>query len=259
MRDWASSGGIKIKRAKKHIRDFEWVTGGFFRAHPYRVLAEHNVETRMFSFYAEESFPVPLLEWSPIAADAIHNLRSSLDHLWLHVMYPNAPVGTRKGQFFPIYDSREKYEADRGRVIQGRRKTAMDILHEIKPYKGGNDLLWSLHRLDISDKHEMLTLVVGAFKEWTLIIPTGTPGQAYEAGMHVDDFILLKGRTKLPSGFGGEFTDGPIMNVHGKLTPHIAFGEGEILERQAVVSTLDQCADLVEGIARAYLAAGLLT
>ena len=35
-------------------------------------------------------------------------------------------------------------------------QAAVQIIHELKPYLGGNNLLWSLHQLDIIDKHRAL-------------------------------------------------------------------------------------------------------
>ena len=42
------------------------------------------------------------------------------------------------------------------------RKVPSDAIDAAKPYKGGNDELWVLHRLDIADKHHaLLTTVTG--------------------------------------------------------------------------------------------------
>jgi hypothetical protein len=111
MRDWASSGRVKIERANEHIADFESVTRSFFEAYPYRLVPEFDKESGHLLYRVREGAPIPL-RWRAIASDAVHNLRSSLDILWRQVMYPSGGGDTRH-QFFPIFDSAKKFEAHR--------------------------------------------------------------------------------------------------------------------------------------------------
>jgi hypothetical protein len=48
------------------------------------------------------------------------------------------------------------------RKVKGMRKEASDLIRMIKPYKGADDTLWRLHRLNNIDKHRLL-VTVGAF------------------------------------------------------------------------------------------------
>jgi hypothetical protein len=101
--------------------------------------------------------------------DAIHNLRSALDHL----AYQLVDIGTEgKGPFedvyFPISRNAAIYEKAKVRKVAGMVKEAIGAIDAVKPYGGGNDLLWDLHRFDILDKHRLLILVGSAFQSVNL-------------------------------------------------------------------------------------------
>jgi len=61
---------------------------------------------------------------------------------------------------FPFYETRSELVG----AMNGKLKAAPEISRlirdEIKPYKGGNGLLYGLHDLDIVDKHRLLIPIV---------------------------------------------------------------------------------------------------
>lgn len=194
------------------------------------------------------------IRWSAIASDAVHNLRSSLDILWRQVMAPNEGDRIRKkSSYFPICKSAHKFEARFGRVVKGRRKAAIDLLRAAKPYKGGNDALWALDAIDCRNKHEILTLIAATYKTLNIMLP---PDVAING--HTGVSIRCEPATGFPA-----LEDGAILiaevHMEYQLTPDVAFGKGEILEGEPVVETLHEFAQLVDGIADAFLSAGLLT
>ncbi len=90
-----------------------------------------------------------------IVGDAIHNLRASLDILAVALVARNG--GNTKGVYFPFADSAENFEEMiRRRHFDRASATDQSILRNLRPYKGGNHLLRSLHDLDIQDKHHSL-------------------------------------------------------------------------------------------------------
>jgi hypothetical protein len=89
------------------------------------------------------------------AGDAIHNLRSALDHLaWQLSHWRTGKPGPRPG--FPIGKSFEDYKAMKGRMVAGMSPDAKKAINDLRPYKGGNEPLWTIHHLDIVDKHHQL-------------------------------------------------------------------------------------------------------
>jgi len=60
---------------------------------------------------------------------------------------------------FPIFDNATDYAAGKMRQIEGMSQRSIDAIDATKPYKGGTDLLWVLHKLDILDKHRTILTV----------------------------------------------------------------------------------------------------
>ena len=49
------------------------------------------------------------------------------------------------------------------------------------------------------------------------------------------------------------------VEVYPQITFEVAFGEGEILKGEPILTTLNQFANVVDGIVEAFTTAGLLT
>ena len=63
--------------------------------------------------------------------------------------------------YFPVADNAAKYEAKKRGKIEGAHQETFDAIDALKPYRGGNDLLWALYRLNNIEKHRLL-LTVGS-------------------------------------------------------------------------------------------------
>lgn len=149
----------KVHRAKKHISDFEIAREGFLGEEPAGVASKLNPQSGDEEFYITHLKIVPV-EFGLMAGDAIHNLRAALDHLaWQLVLANNETPTVRT--CFPITDTATTHQSGAKRPVDGMADAAIDAINAAEPYKGGNDALWLLHRLDIADKHHaLLTTVV---------------------------------------------------------------------------------------------------
>jgi hypothetical protein len=162
----------KINRANKHIDDLIsfWATCG--ETHPNRTRIERDPQTGEGSVYVADLTPIPP-EISLIAGDAFQNLRTALDHLACGMIKKNqGPVTTLSG--FPIFDSDTKYfDPKDGAIkkVRGMDPTAIKAIDSLKPYKGGNDKLWILHKLNNIDKHRLL-LTVGQVVAGSTLLPS---------------------------------------------------------------------------------------
>jgi len=98
-----------------------------------------------------------------IAGDAIQNLMTTLDHLAYQVVCNDTGDAPPNPNwiYFPIADDAAKYEAKKHGKMKGASQKTFDVIDTLKPYKGGNDLLWTLYRLNNIEKHRML-LTVGS-------------------------------------------------------------------------------------------------
>jgi len=248
-RGWASGGRVKIERAKEHIGDLEAASRQFFDATPYSLLAEPDAEPGNYVLRIVERKKAPL-RWSAIASDAIHNLRSSLDILWRFAIYGVKP--TARKAYFPISETAHDFETRfHGEPKSANVKAAVDILKAAKPYKGGNDAFWYLNAIDIRDKHEMLTLAVCAFRS---LLVTAYPETTIQ--MRREDFLSPVEDGTIMCRLTGDIPS--PMDMQTQFVFEVAFGQGEILQGEAVLPTLRQFADVVDGIVDAFTTANLL-
>src|SRR5204863_1667149 len=101
-----------------------------------------------------------------IIGDSLHNMRATLDYLaWEAVVRTSGKTPSYKLQF-PCRRERddliESITTGRAREIQEAGPDIVDlIINEVKPYEGGNNnAIWTLHSLDIVDKHRLLVSVL---------------------------------------------------------------------------------------------------
>jgi hypothetical protein len=170
-----------------------------------------------------------------ILGDAVHNLRVALDYLACELVR-SAGVEP-KGVYFPICETVERYMSEAGGKIKGMPQAAKDEIDKIRPYGGGNDGLWGLHKLDIIDKHRLLPTVGMRVGSWQVNLSL-TPTE-YNFAM--------------PSALEEGDTIGWIPGNHEtdksmSVTADIAFGEPEVFQGQLIVETLTQLVTMVKAI-----------
>jgi hypothetical protein len=81
-----------------------------------------------------------------------------LDHAWFETINKFVPAAINKFTKFPVYRSLDALEAAlRGKNVDSASPDLFKFLTtQIKPFMTGNDVLWSIHKMDILDKHELL-------------------------------------------------------------------------------------------------------
>jgi hypothetical protein len=176
----------KIDRANTHIRDLEAEVKAFLSGKPYIIGTKRDAETRRLVYYLTSVASTPIC-FSTIAGDAIQNLRSALDHLayQLVIVGPGKTPSTHTS--FPITDNVETYKRWRMRT-KGMHADAIRRIDELEPYKGGNDTLWRIYKLDNIDKHRMLLTAGSAYRSVNI-------GHILERGMQelFSDVVDLNG------------------------------------------------------------------
>ena len=258
MRDWASSGGAKVERAKEHIADFDRARRDFLGAQPYTVVSQFDATRKsgQLTFVVDSHQSVPA-RLASISADAIHNLRASLDILW-NQAWTQGKAGTQK-LYFPLAKNAKEFEARFATVKQAHYKAAVNVLRKVEPW---NKLLHALNEIDNKDKHEMPILAAAIQKKLLIKLP---PDLAIEGKTGItlaveiaSGYAFLEPGKDLGTGLTIETDAGPLTAAECLLTADIAFGRSEFLEGQPVLEVLNESAKIVEGAANAFLAAGLL-
>lgn len=169
-------------------------------------------------------------EMSLVIGDAIHNLRASLDHAWLVVAQRIDPAIVGKYTRFPIAETRQDLEAKlKGKNIHISAPGVFDVITaQIKSYGGGNDTLWTLHDLDIIDKHQLLLPVVahGALDSVTVEDQSGRLHEIRSDAIPVGDIIYF------------DFAPGCHVKDHGDLSVGVVLGQVGAVKDMEISSVL---------------------
>jgi hypothetical protein len=160
---------LKLGRARRHIQDLVSALESFYSSEPYKHGTRRDPATGRVEVYITEVATAPddiLL----IVGDALHALRSALDHLAMQLFLAGArgPSATEDELYdvsFPVAGNRKGYEKQRDRKLRGVAAGVLRELDGLEPYRGGNGhALWSLNRLDNIDKHRLLITVCSGFR-----------------------------------------------------------------------------------------------
>jgi hypothetical protein len=151
---------LKIERANKHITDLDQRIGSL----PDSDVATVEINPEGGNEVIKHDFgdDTVIADIALMAGDAVHNLKCALDYSWLETVKRVVPSAISKFAKFPIYPTRNELEAAlRGKEIHVASPNLFALmLDNIQPYDGGNFAVWTLHRLDIRDKHRLLIPVI---------------------------------------------------------------------------------------------------
>lgn len=158
MTDIFHSAKLRLSRANEHIFSLEKKINAFIETEPYILVVESDPSG--VNQLHKIKFTKPLFdEFAAIVADAVDNLRSSLDLAWYVVAIASKAIRPTGEAPFPFADKASDFE----RKIGGCKyfpPEILGLLREFKPYKGGDDLLWALNRICAANKHRMLAPVL---------------------------------------------------------------------------------------------------
>jgi len=255
----------KIDRAKKHLGELTGEIGAFHARNPYRIMIDKDSKPghELHRVRFLEDIPV---SWGTIVGDVLHNLRSSLDNLASALVVANGRTGRNviNDAQFPIASSELGFQKSLA-ALKGVSAEAKRVIERLKPYQGGTDAFWRLHRLDNLDKHTVL-IPVGASHTsilWKFNTLPGFEAMFADKGGLPADFVApeLPPMILTPANFQFPLKDGDVIFDYGlgpdtegkrkgdfQFTIDIAFGEGQVIDGQPVVPSLQQFIDFVERV-----------
>jgi hypothetical protein len=168
---------LKIERARRHLSDLRTEIELYTAKRSIRLETTADADTGLPIVRIRTSASDrPPLRLALIAGDAVHNLRSALDHV--AVALANAGTGSDRWTQFPIYADKQRYEGNESRLLRGVSDTYRSRIEALQPYHARGlagpeyDVLDHRHpiaknvsimlvdRLDIADKHNLLLPVV---------------------------------------------------------------------------------------------------
>jgi hypothetical protein len=248
---------LKIKRAKDHISELERQLSTFFDSAPYKVGAKHDPKTRKLIYYVMSAEPIP--DVIPlVAGDAIQNLMSALDHLAYQIVCKDTGDNPPNPNwiYFPIADDAAKYESKKHGKMDGASQETFDAVDTLKPYKGGNDIIWTLYRLNNIEKHRLL-LTVGSQAAGINLgqlmvhhVKDTFPVEAIAAFESMNIFLNPADKG-FPLQAGFELYMGAIdeqPNPKQEFRFQVALSEPGIVEGKSIIETVNQFVVEVESI-----------
>jgi hypothetical protein len=247
----------KLEWAEEHFAQLEALIADFLRpergpTHSFVQETWDMADGHWEVIRCEAILRAPPLRWSLIAGDAIHNVRSALDHLASGLVLANEGEVTTRTQF-PIYD----HVPDRGeerriaRNLEGMADDDVRRIREMQPYLDmvaeRSERLLALARLDNYDKHRVVHPAYGKSDAVRIEVEPrdfeGPPPVHYlQYARVVPGTPLLRWRS-----------DGPIERV----TPHFTFtiGFGDETQEPLTLLQLRRIRDEARDIAQSFPAA----
>jgi hypothetical protein len=151
---------LKLDRSNKHIGELQTIIGSLESHYVASVEVDQATGAKSIKYECPE-FANFLTEIALASGDAVHNLRSALDHAWVSAVDSLGLANTRWTKFPFCKDSQSLDNVLSERGIPSACPALLKWLRtDVKPYPGGNDLLCALHDVDILDKHKLLVPVL---------------------------------------------------------------------------------------------------
>jgi hypothetical protein len=232
----------KLQRARKHLHDLHAAVEAFRESKPYKICAKpHPVKQIRHTVLCVESVqPLPP-EIPLIIGDAVHNMRSCLDHLAWQLVLANGNTPDR-ATYFPILDPAKdpspKVKAETGK---GMSDDARDLIWQLQPRVSGLNKLWQLHQLDIFDKHRLVIAATLANAGWEVKAAAGGS-------------IEFPTSYTFPLRAGYEITNLPTSTYERqkiddfKLIIEVKFDEPQANSLESVLTTLDDMAIFIDAL-----------
>lgn len=244
----------KIERAKEHFDEIKQLVLAFGESKPYRVVGQEHSETGEY-WHVLRVRRYPPRRIAAVTGDMLHNLRSALDFLAWQLVEANGVEPTDKTSF-PISNSPEEFETSGLRKVEGASKGAVELVKAAKPYQGGNDALWRLHKLDIVDKHRLLVTVGSAYTNISIDFSTymqrtfGRELPPMRLGMKpAESLFPLKDGTVLYRVMPGARR---VDDDDPEFSFEIALDEPKVVEGEPLIPTLNDLLQAVEGVIEAF-------
>jgi hypothetical protein len=214
----------------------------FMGANPYEIIRQPNLKSGKIVYVVEKATPVPL----PLLAatgDVLQSLRTALDYIAC-ALVPGCRQGLSTSTYFPILNEAptpEQLKTAFDGKVKGIKHEALEKIASLKPYKGGDDILWRLHALNKIDKHRLLVAAgcsVSRITREPLKKPINFDPE--DIAQALSDTII-----PIPGGFplyeGQELLvdpPSPELNENMKLLGEVAINEPQVIEGRPLIVIL---------------------
>jgi len=232
MADLFLSAKQKVARAREIIAALDAEIQAFNATEPHERMVETDPEGLVQEHTVKLTRPLPD-SLAVLSQEATAALRAALDQA---VFAASKAAGSRRlmDTCFPIAEGAGQLNKVMAEKCKGVPPDIAAIIREIKPFKGGNDLIWGL-------------LAIAGLEEYALIVPVGS----VDSGL---TFVNNKTAPRVRWDARRREIELGSFPIHGKFQPHIkisfsaAFGAIEGLENCPVLPVLTAMIAEVERI-----------
>lgn len=156
MDNYFEGARLKVTRASHHITELNSILERFRQSDFYSLFIKKDLQTgqNILGFKTSKQLP---LDIALVVGDVLHNLRAALDlAVWDSVIKAGGTPDHKT--MLPFSKTKKGLESSvKNRLKKVASTDICDlIINDIRPYPGGDDALYALHRLDIIDKHQLI-------------------------------------------------------------------------------------------------------
>jgi hypothetical protein len=245
---------LKVERAKELIGQLKVELHTFLQTEPYKMEVKRDSENRPI-YYISSATTLPN-RIALISGEIIQQLRSALDNFAYSLFQKESPGQEGRHVYFPISDDKTRYALERDRKTAGMSDESTRWIDSLLPYKGGNDLLWQLHKLNNIDKHRLLIASGASFGSLNLgavmaqFMRKSFPDQVRDLP-ELPALFIKPADNLFPLKLGDElFIDAPGAELLPNMQFRIdyVFNEPGVVEGYPIVGTLDSMVNEVERV-----------
>lgn len=249
MNDPLHGPKLKVKRAYEHIKEIDRQIDLFLADDDHRMRIEVDPETGDRLVVLRFRKPIPDIIHL-LVDETIHHLRSALDLLTVALARANGAQNVNS-VYFPFAGDKTEFDAARTqRKIQALAPNVADMIRDLRPYKGGNDLLWGLGRMANTNKHVDL-ISMGSSASIRVFRNFKVTGGKVGFIVPPNSFRMDTGVVLSNLGATGTFEASQDKNDR-QISANITFGDVDIVQGRQVVDTLNEMAQLADGIVQRF-------
>lgn len=227
----------KLRRAEEHIDALEKIVSGIVHSKHYKVAVVQDPATKKTSVRLDKPDSRTLPPITPLIGDAVHNLRSALDHVAFEVLVP-AGISPSKTTFPVANDVTILSKNSSYSTFQSIAPKVANVIGKHVLQSGPR--LCELHQLDINDKHRELVTSFAVAKISVLAISD----EKNPPSVAPHTLFVLPNGVPLTSGSPADLHN--QQNAAADLV--IMFGQGEPCGEVSVIDSLKNYATVVRDI-----------
>lgn len=171
----------------------------------------------------------------------INELRAILDALACALAVRNGHDNV-KGTYFPTGQTKEIFDDQLKRKTKKLSAQDRDTIATLRPFLGGNDLLYALHSSDIIRKHQRLIVLTGNVENFSM-------GSNRGWSLDGSKFDYIKAGQPIGEPFARL---APDYHIEFRFSVVAVFAEPDAIKSKPVVTVLNDFAGAVESILKLF-------